>query len=167
MRHPSPASRRAPTAKPLRAALVAGFVAIVAACASPPDVETLMPGYPPGRTYTEAQARAALEAVDSLRSRWETRWSAATARCHGRFLASDCVGRVDAERRVVTDELDRVALEATRALREHAAVERNADEARRRAEAADGAAGGPRDGASGRAPEDRALRGIAERPAGD
>lgn len=105
------------------------FLASIAGCASTPDPAILMPGHPPGRTYTEEQARATLERVEQRRAQWEARWSAALARCHGRFLASDCESRVHAERRVVESELDRIALQAQRALREHAAIERNAREA--------------------------------------
>lgn len=122
-------------------------VVLLAACVSTPDPAALMPGHPQGRTYTEAQARETLELVGQRRERWELRWSAARARCHGRFLASDCESQVDAERRVVETELDRVALQARRALREHGAIDRNAREAGER---------GDTDGAPA------ALRGIIE-----
>lgn len=108
-------------------ALVAVF--LLAGCVSTPDPAILIPGHPQGRTYTEAQARETLERVDQRRAQWQLRWSAAMARCHGRFLASDCELRVHAERRVVETELDRVALQARRALREHEAIERNSREA--------------------------------------
>jgi len=104
-------------------------LALFAGCASTPDPAIIMPGHPPGRTYTEEEARDTLELVAQRRAQWEARWAAARARCHGRFLASDCESRVHAGRRVVEDELDRIALQARRALREHAAIERNAREA--------------------------------------
>ena len=119
--------------------------ALSAGCASTPDPAILMPGHPPGRAYTQDEARETLDTVAQRRDQWEARWSAAIARCHGRFLASDCESRVHAERTVVETELDRIALQATRALREHAAIERNAREAGVRVD--DGAA----------------LRGITER----
>ena len=122
-------------------------VALLASCASTPDPAILMPGHPQGRTYTEAQARETLEQVDGLRGQWQARWSAALARCHGRFLASDCESRVHAERRVVEAELDRIAVQSRRALREHHAIDRNVREA-----------GGDGD-------DDAAVRGIIE-PAG-
>jgi hypothetical protein len=109
---------------------------LLAACASTPDPAILMPGHPPGRAYTRDEARDTLELVAQRKSQWEARWSAAIARCHGRFLASDCESRVHAERRVVETELDRIALQARRALREHEAVERNAREAGLRPEGA-------------------------------
>jgi hypothetical protein len=121
--------------------------ALLAGCASTPDPSVLMPGHAPGRSYTRDEARETLELVAQRRAQWEARWSAALARCHGRFLASDCESRVHAERRVVETELDRIALQARRALREHEAVARHAREAGIRLE------------------EDAALRGITE-PAG-
>ncbi len=127
-------------------------VVLLAGCASTPDPAILLPGHPQGRAYTEAQARETLELVGQRRTQWQARWSAAMARCHGRFLASDCESRVHAERRVVETELDRVALQARRALREHAAIDRNAQEA-----------GGRGEGAADR--ESAAVRGILE-PAG-
>lgn len=125
---------------------VLAAVVLLAGCVSTPDPAILLPGHPQGRAYTEAQARETLELVDERRQQWEARWSAAIARCHGRFLASDCESRVHAERRVVETELDRVALQARRALREHAAIERNAQEA----------------GHGGREGEPAAVHGIIE-----
>jgi len=113
----------------IRARLSALLVVLLAGCASTPDPALIMPGHPLGRTYTEAQAEETIDEVQSLRERWEARWSAGLARCHGRFLASDCSSRVHAERRVVEDELDRIAVQARRALREHQAIERNARQA--------------------------------------
>lgn len=115
----------------IRHRVFALVVVLLAGCAGTPDPAILMPGHPPGRSYTQAQARDTLERVEQRRTQWQERWSAALARCHGRFLASDCESRVHAERRVVETELDRIALQAQRALREHAAIERNAREAGR------------------------------------
>jgi len=123
-------------------------VALLAGCASTPDPAVIMPGHPTGRAYTRGEARETLDLVAQRRAQWEERWAAALARCHGRFLASDCESRVHAERRVVEGELDLIALQARRALREHAALDRNAREA-----------GVPVD-------EDAALRGITEPSAG-
>lgn len=113
----------------LHCLLVIGVLALLSACASAPELARIFPGHPPGRAYTEAQAHETLELVARRRALWNERWAAALARCHGRFLASDCAGRVQAERRAVEAELDRVALQARRALREHAAIQRNAEQA--------------------------------------
>lgn len=135
-----------------------GLVAllVLGACANLPNAADILPGYPAGRTYTEAEAHATLALVAERRALWGKRWAAATARCHERFLASACESDVRAERRVVEAELDRVSLEAGRALREHQAIARNAREASSRQAPGSVATGAADDG------REESLHGILE-----
>jgi hypothetical protein len=76
-------------------------------------------------------ARAALASAAAARVEYERAWQQRRADCFQRFFVNACLEELRQQRWATERRLDAVELAARRALREHAAIERNRREAER------------------------------------